>query len=222
MLRDVDLKDISDGRFYGPGDMVKVGCRDCEGCSACCHDMEALVLDPYDIRRLTLALGKSFSELLEAELVLKEIDGLLLPVMNMDGPEMACHFLNEAGRCSIHPHRPGICRLFPMGRYYENGDFRYFLQVHECEKPNRYKVRLQKWLDTPDLKRYHAFINQWHDLIRPLGENVELLTGESQKQVREYILRLFYEAAWTAEDFYPQFESRLRLAQQALGPALHL
>ena len=26
----------------------------------------------------------------------------------------SCTFLDENGRCSIHPFRPGICRLFPL------------------------------------------------------------------------------------------------------------
>ena len=37
MKREVDLNEISDGRLYSSGDMVKVDCHDCEGCSACCQ-----------------------------------------------------------------------------------------------------------------------------------------------------------------------------------------
>ena len=37
MKRKVDLNEISDGRLYSSGDMVKVDCHDCEGCSACCQ-----------------------------------------------------------------------------------------------------------------------------------------------------------------------------------------
>ena len=32
MKREVDLNEISDGRLYSSGDMVKVDCHDCEGC----------------------------------------------------------------------------------------------------------------------------------------------------------------------------------------------
>ena len=71
---------------------------------------------------------------------------------------MAVAFLTEEGRCGIHPFRPGICRLFPLGRYYEENGFRYFLQVHECQKENRAKVKVKKWLDTPDLKKYETYI----------------------------------------------------------------
>lgn len=39
MDREIDLKDISDGKFYGINDMVKADCQGCEGCSACCRGM---------------------------------------------------------------------------------------------------------------------------------------------------------------------------------------
>lgn len=44
MKREVDLNEISDGRLYSSGDMVKVDCHDCEGCSACCQGMGNSIL----------------------------------------------------------------------------------------------------------------------------------------------------------------------------------
>ena len=39
-----DINEISDGKKYSISDMVKIGCDDCKGCSACCRQMEALNL----------------------------------------------------------------------------------------------------------------------------------------------------------------------------------
>ena len=39
MLRDIDMSQVSDGRLYSSRDMVKAGCDDCKGCSACCRGM---------------------------------------------------------------------------------------------------------------------------------------------------------------------------------------
>ena len=238
MQRDVDIKDISDGRFYGLNDMVKVGCNDCRGCSACCHDMEALILDPLDVCRLTNGLGKTFDEMIDEELVLTRVDGLILPKMKMgkgvhndaashdtaagqgNTEDTACVFLNEEGRCSIHPLRPGICRIFPLGRLYEDGDFRYFLQIYECEKKNRYKVRLKQWIDVKDPKTYHAFINTWHYFTKQVGERIPDLTDESAGQVTEYVLRLFYEGSYPLDVFYSQFEQRMAIARRALAGIL--
>ncbi len=80
----------------------------------------------------------------------------------MTGRDEQCVFLNKEGRCSIHPIRPGFCRLFPLGRYYQDGGFQYFLQIHECKKTNRSKIKVKKWIDTPDLKQYEKFVADWH------------------------------------------------------------
>ena len=158
--RNVSMDEISDGRLYGLNDMVKADCRDCEGCSACCRGMgTSIVLDPLDIYRLTAGLGESFEKLLAGGVELNLADGLILPNLRMAGEKEQCVFLDERGRCGIHPFRPGICRLFPLGRFYENGSFRYFLQVNECRRENRGKVKVRKWIDTPDVKQYDQFIS---------------------------------------------------------------
>jgi uncharacterized protein len=223
MIRNADINEISDGRFYELNDMVKIGCNDCEGCSDCCHDMEALMLDPMDIYRLQTGLGRSFENLLDQGIELTNADGLILPKMKMtqlhEGAP-ACSFLNKEGRCSIHNFRPGICRLFPMGRYYEDGNFKYFLQVNECVKKGRYKIRLNQWLDTEDLETYHEYIVDWHYFSKGIGEKMPLLTEESRRDVLTYILRLFYQASYQKGDFYPQFYSRLAQAKRALKTLL--
>lgn len=70
----------------------------------------------------------------EKELELNVVDGIILPNLRMNGTREVCSFLNEEGRCSIHPYRPGICRLFPLGRYYEKMDFIIFFKLMNVEK----------------------------------------------------------------------------------------
>ena len=135
MERRIDLAEISDGKRYGSEDMVKAGCADCQGCSACCRGMgDSILLDPYDVCRLSEGLKTGFEELMKGAVGLTMADGLILPHLKMAGESESCSFLDENGRCSIHSFRPGFCRLFPLGRIYENGSFWYFLQIHECRK----------------------------------------------------------------------------------------
>ncbi|MFR3530888.1 MAG: YkgJ family cysteine cluster protein, partial [Lachnospiraceae bacterium] len=120
MLRELDFNEISDGKFYQSQDMVRADCGGCKGCSSCCRGMgSSIVLDPLDVHRIASGLGKSFDELLASHLELQVVDGIILPNLKMTGPGEACTFLNDQGRCSIHPLRPGICRIFPLGRYYD-------------------------------------------------------------------------------------------------------
>lgn len=64
---------------------------------------------------------ENFDTLLANYLELNVVDGMVLPNLKMAGEEEACLFLKD-GRCSIHGYRPGICRLFPLGRIYERMD----------------------------------------------------------------------------------------------------
>lgn len=149
-------------------------------------------------------------ELLAASVELNVVDGVILPNLKMQGAEEACAYLDGEGRCSIHPYRPGICRLFPLGRYYENGGFSYFLQTGECAKENRSKIKVSKWIDTPDLTRNQQFTLQWHDLLHAMEER---LTGEDEGKQREenlLLLRLFYLLPYEGTiDFYTQFTERM-------------
>ena len=159
MEREIDMSEVSDGKLYGINDMVKAGCNDCKGCFACCQGMgNSIVLDPYDVYRLTTGLNCKFEDLLIDKLDLNVVEGIILPNLKMAGTNESCAFLNDEGRCSIHGIRPGICRIFPLGRIYENGSFQYFLQVNECAYSNRTKVKVKKWIDTPDTAKNAAFI----------------------------------------------------------------
>lgn len=177
MLRDRGIEEIYDGYFYAPDDMVPVGCGDCAGCSACCRNTgDSIILDPYDMYQLCLGTGKSFTDMIEREIEIRLVDGLILPNLMQhheelpdraeengnalsaaDGPEKPgslalqgdhCPFLSAAGRCTIHPFRPGMCRLYPMGRYYpeQGAGFVYILQKDECVERDK----------TPEIGRAHV------------------------------------------------------------------
>lgn len=221
MKREISLDEISDGKLYGSNDMVRADCNGCDGCSACCRGMgESIILDPLDIHRLTNGLGVKFENLLQG--VLKQgvpnielhvVDGIVLPNLAMAGGEenLACTFLNSEGRCSIHGLRPGICRLFPLGRYYEDHGFRYFLQIHECKKENKSKVKVRKWIDTPNLKAYEKFVTDWHYFLMDMEEIVKTAADQAAvKEVSMYVLNNFYLRPYDKEgEFYSQFEERL-------------
>ena len=160
MEREIDLQEISDGKLYTNKDMVKAGCGECQGCSDCCRGMgSSIFLDPMDIYRLTTGLECSFEDLLSTCVELHVVDGFIQPNMKMVGKEEQCPFLNEKGRCNIHAIRPGICRLFPLGRCYDGeGGFQYFLQIYECKKEPKSKVKIKNWLGVEEIGRLHSNI----------------------------------------------------------------
>lgn len=212
MKRYVDMKEISDGKRYTSNDMAKLGCNECEGCSECCHNVgESIILDPWDIYMLETNLKVGFEKLVGTYLELKVIDGIILPHMILDDTT-GCHFLNEQGRCSIHSFRPGICRLFPLGRIYEEGSFSYFLQTQECKKERRTKVKINKWLGIPKLAAYENYVCQWHYLLKDIQERSATMDENTLKQWNLYILQSFFAMPYQEEDFYTQFAVRYQKA----------
>ena len=123
MEREIDLAQISDGRRYGLNDLVKADCAGCQGCFSCCCGMEdTILLDPYDMYRMAGGLQKTFDQLLEEQKIELNLSGGMDSSQSENGSDSGrCVFLNGTGRCSIHKIRPGICRIFPLGRVYEEG-----------------------------------------------------------------------------------------------------
>lgn len=224
MDRDIDIKEISDGRLYGLNDMVRADCQDCKGCFACCRGMGAsIVLDPLDVHRLKQSQQTGFQGLLADRIELNVVEGIILPNLKMAGPQEACSFLDGQGRCSIHPYRPGICRIFPLGRLYGDGSFQYFLQVHECSKENKSKVKVKKWIDTPEAERNGRFISDWHYFLKGIQNGIrqDMLQGtaddETVKNISLYLLQTFYFRDFTPDgDFYAELADRLAEAKNRI------
>ena len=72
-------------------------------------------------------------------------------------------------------------------------------------------VKISKWLDTPDLKRYEAFVNSWHYFLKDTQELLEEKQDEQlSKELSLYILNRFYTTPFDLNgDFYAQFQERM-------------
>lgn len=212
MKRNIDMDEISDGKRYGLNEMARIGCNDCSGCSKCCENMgDSIILDPYDIFQLEKNTGKSFQEMLADCIQLNVVDGVILPNLNMVGEKEKCFFLNEEGRCSIHDFRPGFCRLFPLGRIYENNDFSYFLQKNECHviEEERTYVKVKQWLNIKRIREYEEFITTWHYFLKDITLQYDKSKNEEWLKKKDMeILTIFYMTPYESEDFYQEFYSR--------------
>ena len=214
-----NLEEISDGKRYGLHDMVRAACNDCEGCHFCCEDMgDSILLDPLDIYLLQKNLKTKIETLIEKKIELRMVDGLILPNLMMDEKTNCCVFLNEEGRCSIHAFRPGICRLFPLGRIYEDGNLAYFLQREGCVKENRSKVKVSKLLDTTEKKKNQKFLVDWHDFRKEMEKIVQETSDENTvKTITMFLLHTFFLQPYDENaDFYEQFYERLGRIQSVL------
>ena len=99
-----------------PSDPVQLSCGTA-GCSAnCCTNGPHIILNPYEIALICRAAGVSYEDLLD----LVETDRVNGFPLVMLPREPACPFWTDNG-CRIYEARPLACRLFPLGRVFENG-----------------------------------------------------------------------------------------------------
>jgi Fe-S-cluster containining protein len=79
----------------------------CRACSRCCAH-KIIQVNPYEIARLARHAGLSTADFRARY---TERDGAILKRTDDD----VCVFLGDQG-CSVHPDRPLVCRLYPLGR----------------------------------------------------------------------------------------------------------
>lgn len=210
-------------KLYTAKDMAKIGCDGCRGCSFCCEGMgDTVVLNPYDVYELTKNLQVSVEDMLNQKIELHVEEGMILPHIKMSDKTDKCVFLNEEKRCSIHPFRPGLCRLFPLGRNYdsdgemwESKGYRYFVLEEACPKAVKTKVKIDKWLSVNQLSKNEAFILDWHNFCRWFQNKLQKLLSEGQddyaKQLNMLVLNQFFMKPYEAGlDFYEQYDIRMK------------
>ena len=78
-------------------------------------------------------------------------------------------------------------------------------------------MKIRKWLEIPDLRRYEQFICDWHFYIKALQEEAQACKEEDRlKALSMQVLQNFYLIPYEAEtDFYEQFYSRQSLGKDS-------
>ncbi len=201
--------------LYTKEDMVRCGTSDCQGCTHCCEEMgDTIILDPYDVWQFELGFQKNFDELLKDTLTLSVYEGMIMPHIKTVEGTGRCVFLKDDGRCGVHTLRTGLCRLFPLARVYDEEGLHYILQKEDCPREPKSKIKIEKWLGIPKLQKYEAYMESWHSLTVNLREALKECSDTMAKALNMKFLEIFYLPAYEGEDFYVQFEERLKKWQQ--------
>lgn len=220
------LDEISDGKLYDIDNFVLADSDGCQGCNACCHDVGDLVsLTPYDVYQILLHTGLGFDALIGDKVALKKEGKLNLPYLNMNSITGNCAFLSkprhkgEGGRCTIHTHRPDICRLFPLGRAYFDDGFKYFLQVDACVKPTLQSVKIETWLGISDYADYKWFLFEWYKLLKALTFRVKFIYDDAElTALNTYLIDTLFKITPDSErTFFQQFGDLLQDSKKQMG-----
>jgi len=107
----------TDARVLSENDLVELSCG-VNGCSSnCCTKSAPVVLNPYEIGHICRESGMTYEELLDI-VDTDRARGFPLVMLPRD-PH--CHFWTGKG-CRIYRGRPLACRLYPLGRVFNDGE----------------------------------------------------------------------------------------------------
>jgi Fe-S-cluster containining protein len=106
----------ADAKVLSESDLLQVSCG-VNGCSSnCCTKSAPVILNPYEVALICSASKMSYEDLLDV-VDTDRARGFPLVMLPRDP---ACHFWTGKG-CRIYQSRPLACRLYPLGRVYDQG-----------------------------------------------------------------------------------------------------
>ncbi len=151
----------------------------CQACNACCYN-KAIPVSPYESLRLARNLGLTTTEFSKT---CTEEGGIIL----RNRPDGSCIFLGPGG-CSVHPDRPLVCRLFPLGQITdEEGRMKYAaMPVHpDCLGHFDVDGTVDSYLESQELGPYFHYDAAHGKILKELnelrhGEEEDSCPGEPQ------------------------------------------
>lgn len=193
----------------------------CQRCLRCCHD-KLIQVNPYEAARLARRIGVSTTTFAAEHLE----DGVFLR-RKEDG---SCEFLGPEG-CTVHPDRPLVCRLYPLGRHVaEDGSISYSHHEPHPETEGVYgrDGTIEQFLTQQGVQpfaaaadRYLAILQRLFDAWRAGTADGGVDSGESDPSAGELLLDLDRTvAAYCAARGLPEpvaIEQRMELHLAAIG-----
>jgi Fe-S-cluster containining protein len=82
----------------------------CRACGACCRD-KLIRVNPFETMQLAQAMG-----LTPTDVLARYVERGEAPVLKRREDGRCVFFTDDVG-CSVHPVRPLVCRLYPLGRH---------------------------------------------------------------------------------------------------------
>ena len=191
----------------------------------CCRQLD-LALTPYDVLRLSRALGLSGAGFLERYAVVEKNDGEAFPQVYLgmvDDDQVSCPFIEDHG-CKVYRDRPGACRTYPLGRGARLGmdnrpdDFYVLLNEPHCQGfAEASPQTVDSWLADQELADY----NEFNDLTMGVLQHPKVRGGfrPDETQLQRYLEVLYCLRGFSVPDGTDD-EERLRRGLALLADEL--
>lgn len=192
----------------GLDDSFRFGCK---MCGKCCTNRHDIVLSPMDIHRMCGVLHVTPLAFYEENCITTIGSSSHLPVTRLRpvGFDNHCPLLKNH-LCSVHKGKPASCALFPLGRYTENGQVKYFVQPITCgDGSSRQTVR--EWLKGFNIEAEDKIYVRWGEMIMALREQMialeESVDNETVQLAYRVVLQMMFLEYNQHQDFTYQLEA---------------
>lgn len=187
----------------------------CKQCGKCCHNIDDIMVFPYDIYRISKFFNQKPALILEKHFKVHIGPDSKLPVVTLKlrSYDKSCPFLRNR-RCEIHEVKPVVCSLYPLGRIMlpRTQQVIYTLQDIPCSSNNGDICSVKEWLDLFSnienevySKYYSEFTANFINNSKTYFKLCQMLSEEILNQLQECILLLLYCNYKTSMDFKAQF-----------------
>lgn len=205
----------------------------CTQCGKCCTNREDILLPPRDLYKIAKELGLEPAEVFLCYCETYIGSNSHIPIVRLKplGHVKRCPFLKNR-KCAVHNAKPGVCAMFPVGRYIsvdpkdyrkngvKNCQTQYLLQPISCgDKSETHTIR--EWLGDFDIALEDQAFVRWNQIIARVGT----ILGKAEKMVSKKIMCMAWDAVFkllylnyrTDQEFLPQFEKNVEATLELLS-----
>lgn len=229
---DERLKEIAekfDEYMIGLDDTFEFNCNQC---GKCCINREDILLNPWDVFRLSKELKLDTEEFVEEYCDTYIGDSSRLPVVRLrpQGEVKRCRFL-KGRKCQVHKAKPTVCATFPIGRCIiwdknelqtedvDKVEIQYIHNKADCggEKETH---TVRQWLQAFDIPAHDPFFIKWNRQLFITGE----IVNKAEKKLNKESLEMMWNAIYfmlylnydVSKDFMIQFDENVKHLMELL------
>jgi len=191
----------------------------CNRCGNCCREREDILLTPLDLFKMAGYLNAPSVDVLSKYCEMYEGRDSKLPLVRIKPREYrgTCPFAKKEG-CLIHPVKPAVCALFPLGRMTDvrTNEFSYLLQPVTCGNKNQTQT-VRQWLDGFSMLEEEGFTMMWHQKageISTVLRDIYSRSTSNHEAINAGLFVILYLQYDLSGEFMPQFKDN---CEEALG-----
>ena len=195
----------------------------CTQCGKCCKNREDILLNPYDLHRVSQALGIPHDQVVSHYCTVYIGDSSRFPCVLLTpiGPEKTCPLL-KGNKCSVHKGKPTVCALYPLGRATrmerkkdgsvstaDGGGMFYFLNGAACGK-NDEEHTVEEWLSEFDLQESEEWFLLWSEVLGDLAPRLMELEKKLSPKLMEPVFNAVFVGVYLNYQPFGSFLSQFK------------